>query len=91
MTQQEAINIYRAAYKEARDFRTEYTAHTMKPFVGPREALSFLKGYFRPSPSVGYADPVPFGTRLRAFFSKNPAAVINRTPMPAGRKRTQAI
>lgn len=81
MTDQQAIDIYTAAYKEARDFRAEYTAHSMKPFIGPREFASFWKSYFRPSPSKGYASPVPFGTRLRAFFSKNPASVINGQPV----------
>ena len=85
MTHQEAIDIYSAAYKEARDFREEYTRHAMKPFVGPKEFLSFWKSYFKPAPSVGYADPVPFGTRLRAFFSRNPAAVINGAPVKPSR------
>ena len=85
MTPQETLKTYTEAYKEARDFREEYTRHAMKPFVGPKEVWSFLKGYFSPSPSVGYADPVPFGTRLRAFFSRNPAAVINGTPVKPSR------
>lgn len=80
MTEHDIIKTYTAAYKEAGDFQEEYTKHAMKPFIGPREFVSFWKSYFKPAPSVGYADPVPFGTRLKAFFSKNPAAVINGQP-----------
>lgn len=85
MTPQETLKTYMEAYKEARDFQTEYTAHSMKPFVGPREFLSFWRSYLRPAPSVGYADPVPFGTKLKAFFSKNPTAVINGTSVQPSR------
>lgn len=81
MTPQQTISIYKTAYKEARDFRAEYTAHSMKPFIGPGEFMSFWKSYFKPSPSKGYAAPVPFGTRLRAFFSRNPTSVINGRPV----------
>ena len=85
MTPKDTVSIYKDAYKKADDWFQEYARHPMKPFAGPGQIWSFLKGYFNPPPSVGYADPVPFGTRLRAFFSRNPAAVINGTPVRPGR------
>ena len=133
MTDQEALYIYKAAYKKAddtypgpkllvtpgdaakvmrnsftspgpsgvrpspsklprRNLMQEYSKHTLNPdaFVGPRDIWNYVKGYFYPSKSVGYADPVPRGTRIRAFFSSNPAAIIDKTPIPPGRKRNRA-
>lgn len=64
MNAQELIETYVAAYKEALD-----------P-VSPREQLGVLKGLVS-FPAVRPARPVPVSSKVKAFFSGNPAAEIN--------------
>lgn len=93
MDAKEQLGVYLKAYKEADDSLAIFPAiprDALPP--GPVEAWRYLRSRFSSDPGIfkGHvmAQPTPFSTKVRAFFSRNPAAVIDRagTP-PVGRTK----